>query len=93
MEIKEFARECYDATFPLFAKSEVNGTNTNECFRWLRRNTKTMHNAETDRSRVIPWNFTKFLYNTKSEEIVYFDPRAKKDDIVKAIDTQLAPEY
>ena len=64
----------------------MNGANTNEVWRFLRRNTKNLHNDSTDRSRVIPWNFTKFVLNVATGEISYFDPRAKKADINKAIE-------
>jgi len=39
-EIKEFATECYGATFPLMSKSEVNGPRTNEIYRYLRRKSR-----------------------------------------------------
>ena len=34
-EIVEFCRENYGVTFPLMAKSNVNGENANEVFKWL----------------------------------------------------------
>ena len=34
-EIVEFCRENYGVTFPLMAKSDVNGENANEVFKWL----------------------------------------------------------
>ena len=34
-EIEEFCRLNYGVTFPLMAKSEVNGENANEIFKWL----------------------------------------------------------
>ncbi len=34
-EIEEFCRANYGVTFPLMAKSDVNGENANEVFRWL----------------------------------------------------------
>ena len=47
IEIKEFARECYGANFPMFSKSDVNGANTNEVWRFLRRNSK-LHTASNN---------------------------------------------
>ena len=35
-EIKTFARDLYGAEFPIFAKTEVNGPNTCEVYRYLR---------------------------------------------------------
>lgn len=88
MEIKEFARECYGATFPLFAKSEVNGENTNEVYRVLRR-TSRLYNPKTDLSRVIPWNFTKFLLSTEVVRNEYINPRAEAPEIEQLIKEML----
>jgi len=38
LEIKLFAQNVYQAQFPLMAKSDVNGENTNPIYRQLRRN-------------------------------------------------------
>ena len=39
-EIKAFARDLYSAEFPLFAKTEVNGANTCEVYKYLRNNSE-----------------------------------------------------
>ena len=35
-EIRDFVRTCYNVEFPLCAKSNVNGPETNETYKWLR---------------------------------------------------------
>jgi glutathione peroxidase len=37
-EIKEIMTECYEARFPLMAKSDVNGPNANNVYKYLRMN-------------------------------------------------------
>ena len=49
-EIKEFARECYSVEFPMFAKSKVNGENTNPVFSYLRRHS-SLHNDRNSKSK------------------------------------------
>ena len=38
IDIKLFARDVYKANFPMMAKTEVNGQNTNDIYRYLRLN-------------------------------------------------------
>ena len=73
----------------MFAKSEVNGQNTNEVWRYLRRNSE-LHNSGNGRSRVIPWNFTKFVTSPDGTDIQYFNPRAQLRDIRRVIEQKLA---
>ena len=61
-EIKKFVQDNFKANFPIFAKSEVNGTNPNPVFAYLRRHSE-LYNKETGEARVIPWNFAKFIVN------------------------------
>ena len=73
----------------MFAKSDVNGDNTNEVYRYLRRNT-SLHNPSTDQSRVIPWNFSKFIVNSQYANMQFFDTRASQASIKSCIEEQLA---
>jgi len=54
--ISEFCERNHGVTFPLMMKSDVNGDNTNEVFKWL-KNEKAGILGLTR----IKWNFEKFL--------------------------------
>lgn len=55
-EIKTFCTLTYDITFPLFAKIEVNGSNTHPLYAHLKKAQPGLLGSES-----IKWNFTKFL--------------------------------
>ena len=55
-EIAEFCRMGYDVTFPLLAKTEVNGEGAHPLYRWLKKARPGFLGTEA-----IKWNFTKFL--------------------------------
>ena len=84
-EIKEFAAECYGANFPLMSKTDVNGVEANEVFRYLRRMSR-LYDDNTNQTRVIPWNFTKFVVNLENGRVTYFNPRTKYEDLEKTIE-------
>jgi len=63
-EIKNFCSLKYDVSFPLFAKIEVNGPNTDPLYRYLKKEAKGLLGSES-----IKWNFTKFLID-KSGKVV-----------------------
>ena len=46
----------------MFAKSEVNGPNTNELYRFLRKNSE-LYDSKTQLTSEVPWSFCKFLVN------------------------------
>ena len=73
----------------MFAKSEVNGANTNEVYRYLRRNSE-LHDRSKNRSKVIPWNFTKFICATQFVQNDYLSPREKPEVIKQKIEAILA---
>ena len=88
MEIKEFARECFGAEFPLFAKSDVNGEHANEVWRYLRRNS-SLHNANTNRTAVIPWNFSKFVISARFSQTEFIGPRVEMPRVRSIIESIL----
>ena len=69
-EIKKFARELYGAEFPIFAKTEVNGANTCEVYKFLRLNS-SLYDPKKGEAKEIPWNFAKFLVNSRGEVVSY----------------------
>ena len=67
----------------------MNGENTNEVYKVLRY-TSRLHDGKTGGTRVVPWNFTKFLVSTKFTTNEYFNPRAELDTVKAKIEEMLA---
>ncbi|KAF8896297.1 glutathione peroxidase [Infundibulicybe gibba] len=59
-EIAEFCTVNHGVTFPLMKKSDVNGDNTNEVFKWLKNEKSGLLGLTR-----IKWNFEKFLVDKK----------------------------
>lgn len=70
-EICTFAQEKYDVTFPLLAKTDVNGENEHPLYTELKR---------FGEGGDIEWNFEKFLINADGETIARFGPRMDPED-------------
>jgi glutathione peroxidase len=86
-EIKEFCRVNYGATFPLFAKVEVNGDGACDLYKHL-----TTLDTKPVGPGKISWNFEKFIVGRNGEVVARFAPRTKPDDpeVVKVIEAELA---
>ena len=55
-DIKEFCSLNYSVTFPIFSKVDVNGTNADPLFEFLKDKMKGFLGTES-----VKWNFSKFL--------------------------------
>ena len=73
-DIVAVARGKYGAEFPIMEKSQVNGKNTNEVFRFLRANS-SLYDAKKKVTKEIPWNFCKFLVSGDGKRVRYYNPR------------------
>jgi hypothetical protein len=71
------------ATFPLMDKCNVNGPETHEVFRLLRKKTNCFTNPKTGKIKNIPWNFAKFIIDANGEVVIYSNPR---QSLYKSID-------
>ena len=82
-EIAAFCSTTYDVTFPLLAKSDVNGPNAHPLYRALKQ-------APAGGGSDIGWNFAKFLVGRDGRLITRYDPRTTPDqleaDIERALD-------
>ena len=75
-EIKTFCRVNYGVTFPLFAKIEVNGPNTDPLYQFLKK--KELDPAgKLD----IGWNFNKFLIDRQGRPLKRFISPVKPEEI------------
>jgi len=85
-EIATFCSTSYGVTFPLLAKTDVNGADRHPLYAEL---TKT---ADTDgQAGDIQWNFEKFVIAPGGEVVSRFRPRTEPDapEVVAAIETVL----
>lgn len=81
---KDIAKVCfinYGVTFPMFATSEVRGSNANPIFKHLNEQTSSPN-----------WNFYKYLVSVDRQDIKRFNSRTKpnSDNLIKAIEQTLS---
>ena len=80
--IMEFCELNFGVTFPLFKKVNVNGKDTVELYKHLKKQEKTLFKR-------IPWNFTKFLVGKDGKLIARYAPNSEPEslerDILKAL--------
>ncbi|WP_425355702.1 glutathione peroxidase [Pseudoalteromonas aliena] len=71
----------YGVTFPMFATSEVRGSNANVIFKHLNEKTSSPN-----------WNFYKYLVSADRETIIRFNSRVKpsSEELINAIENVLA---
>lgn len=79
-EIASFCEINFGVTFPLFAKTDVNGENTHPLFRYLKSRAPGLLG-----NQAIKWNFTKFLITDKGNKIERFAPTTKPDALAEKI--------
>lgn len=75
-EIKNFCALNYDVRFPLFAKIDVNGANTDPLYKYLKREAKGLLGSES-----IKWNFTKFLVDRNGTVVKRYAPTDTPESI------------
>ena len=104
-EIAEFCRINHGVTFPLMAKTDVNGPNAEPVFEYLKEQAPTEEysglKAKATRTMLkglsksakkdsdILWNFTKVLVNRDGSVVKRYAPVVKPEDIEKDIQGML----
>ena len=85
-EIQTFCSDTYGVTFPLLAKTDVNGPERHPLFAEL---TKTPDAA--GEAGDVQWNFEKFLLGPGGTVVGRFRPRTEPDapEVVEAIEAGL----
>jgi glutathione peroxidase len=76
VEIRSFCSTNYDVTFPLFGKIDVNGSDADPLYRFLKREARGIFGTER-----IKWNFTKFLVDSRGSVKKRYAPTAKPSSI------------
>jgi glutathione peroxidase len=85
-EIAEFCQANFGVTFPLLAKTDVNGPDRHPLFARLTEVADAKGNAGD-----VTWNFEKFLVSPQGEAVGRFRTKVEPDDpeLVAAIETVL----
>ncbi|MFC5513925.1 glutathione peroxidase [Massilia jejuensis] len=83
-EIGAFCEENYGVTFPLFAKVDVNGAGAHPLFRYLKHAAPGVLGT-----KLIKWNFTKFLVGRDGAVVKRYGPRTKPEKIAGDIEALL----
>jgi glutathione peroxidase len=86
-EIRRFCTVGYGVSFPMFAKIDVNGSNTHPLYRHLKTGKRGLLG-----SVAIKWNFTKFLVGRDGSIIRRFGPRDTPASLERAILPLLSPD-
>ena len=104
-EIAEFCRLNHGVTFPLMAKTDVNGANAEPIFEYLKAQAPTEEysglkakatrkllkglSKSVEKDSDILWNFTKFLINRDGTVVKRYAPTTTPDDIEKDIQVMI----
>ncbi|MCM3122845.1 MULTISPECIES: glutathione peroxidase [unclassified Mesobacillus] len=74
-ETTQFCQLNYGVTFPMFAKIDVNGANTDPLFAYLKEQKGGVLTKD------IKWNFTKFLVDRKGHVVKRYAPTTEPEKI------------
>jgi glutathione peroxidase len=83
-QIQSFCTSEYDVTFPLFAKTEVNGEGAHPLYRVLKSEARGLLGTQA-----IKWNFTKFLIDKAGRVVRRYAPTDKPENIARDIEPLL----
>jgi glutathione peroxidase len=83
-EIRNFCSTNFQVTFPLFAKIDVNGSDADPLYKFLKREARGVFGTER-----IKWNFTKFLVDSQGRVRKRYAPTAKPSSLENAISALL----
>ena len=84
-DIGAFCEKNYGVTFPLFAKIDVNGSDTHPLFEHLKQQAPGLLGTEA-----IKWNFTKFLVRKDGTVAARYAPSTTPEELVGDIEKLLA---
>jgi glutathione peroxidase len=85
-EIGAFCQQNYGVTFPMFAKIDVNGSDTHPLYVWLKDEKRGLLGG------AIKWNFTKFLVGRDGTVLDRYAPQTEPADLAVDIEKALAAE-
>ncbi len=79
-EIATFCSTTYGVSFPMFEKTDVNGSDAHPLYKWIKGQQKGIAGT-----RDIKWNFTKFLVDRDGNVVQRFGPQDKPEAIAKHV--------
>jgi glutathione peroxidase len=82
-EIAKFCESNYAISFPMFAKIDVNGSNADPLFGYLKNAKSGLLGSS------IKWNFTKFLVDRSGRVVARHAPTARPEGLKKEIEALL----
>ena len=82
-EIADFCSTTYDVTFPVMAKIDVNGSDADPVFKYLKEEKTGLLGSG------IKWNFTKFLVDRDGKVVSRHAPTTKPEQLRKEIEELL----
>ena len=82
--IESFCKVNFGLSFPLFAKIDVNGSDTTPLYQWLKDSAPGIIGTKG-----IKWNFTKFLIGRDGKVVRRYAPTDKPESIAKDIEALL----
>jgi len=85
-EIATFCQRNYGVSFPMFAKIDVNGSDTHPLFAWLKSEKRGLGGG------LIKWNFTKFLVGRDGSVLDRYAPQTEPAELVEDLEKALAAE-
>lgn len=83
-EIQTFCSTRYAVSFDLFAKVDVNGSNTHPLYKHLKKAAPGLLGSQG-----IKWNFTKFLVDPQGKVIKRFSPQETPEVMARELKTYL----
>jgi glutathione peroxidase len=86
-QIGEFCERNYGVSFPIFAKIDVNGSNTHPLYQFLKRAKPGIFGPFGGGS--IKWNFTKFLLDRTGRVVDRYGSATKPESLISSIEKLL----
>ncbi|ORY09015.1 glutathion peroxidase protein [Clohesyomyces aquaticus] len=84
-EIQEFCQVNYGVTFPILGKVDVNGSNADPAFEWLKNEKPGLMGMKR-----VKWNFEKFLVGRDGKVKGRWASTTKPENLKDAIEKELA---
>jgi len=83
-QISDFCSREYGVTFPMFAKTEVNGERAHPLYAALKSRAPGLLGTQA-----IKWNFTKFLIDKQRKVVKRYAPTDRPEDLAREIEPLL----
>jgi glutathione peroxidase len=83
-EIQKFCSTNYDVSFPMFAKTEVNGEGAHPLYKAIKSEAPGLFGTPS-----IKWNFTKFLIDKEGRVVKRYAPADRPEELARDIERLL----